>query len=492
MSWTDGDVINTEARLRRLSSAIPSSYTIFKIGSDYYAETNVAGGTNYGPDANATTVIQAAIDVLTSGGVIFLKSGTYPIDTKLSLAYPNIIIKGEGKGVTNIQPTSGFSDWVFEITGIAGYYSIRDLLVDCTNAQTTATGALNLVGSQHGDYSNLYLYRADVGTLLKLNTASHWNNFYNCRVVRALIGVHIAGASNANTFWGGYIGCASIANSKAVYIQNGSDNRWYRTDITTSVNGFDIDAGDRNILGNRFEVNDTEFDSYINIASGVRNTQVLCYVPFIEDAGSHTIVICPPTPLNINYGHFFDDFFGTAVDGRWNQSTGGTGVIAMVATTHGVVQISSGATSGGTATLNFNGNFNFVPTANTYMQAKIVGSMQDTTQMTVQVGFKRGATDYAYFEYDAGAGGVNWYCENDNGSGPTSTDTGVAGDTSSHTFEVIYTGTGKIRFLLDGVLESTSTTNISTLSTEPHLYIINKENVNKRFRVDYVQYGSPH
>ena len=66
MSWTSGEVINTQARLRRLSSAIPSSYTVFPIGGTYYAESNTAGGTDY-EGANATTVIQQAVDALTAG-----------------------------------------------------------------------------------------------------------------------------------------------------------------------------------------------------------------------------------------------------------------------------------------------------------------------------------------------------------------------------------------------------------------------------------------
>ena len=66
VDWRSGDVINTQARLRRLSSSIPSAYTVFKIGGTYYAETNTAGGTDY-EGADATTVIHQALAALTGG-----------------------------------------------------------------------------------------------------------------------------------------------------------------------------------------------------------------------------------------------------------------------------------------------------------------------------------------------------------------------------------------------------------------------------------------
>jgi len=49
--------------LRRLSRSIPSSYTVVKMGSKYYAECNLADGTDYS-GSDATTIIQEVMDSL--------------------------------------------------------------------------------------------------------------------------------------------------------------------------------------------------------------------------------------------------------------------------------------------------------------------------------------------------------------------------------------------------------------------------------------------
>jgi len=117
MSWSSGEVINSQARLRRLSGAIPSSYTVFKIGSTYYAECNVPGGTEYS-GADASTVIQAAINASPSGGKVvsigdftlstgltFLKTLSYEHYGTLKLSDPNMAMFTIGS--VSINPTGG-------------------------------------------------------------------------------------------------------------------------------------------------------------------------------------------------------------------------------------------------------------------------------------------------------------------------------------------------------------------------------------------------
>ena len=84
MSWTSGEVINTTTRLRRLSGAIPTSYTIFNMNDTYYAECNIPGGTTYYDD-DAATIINNAISALSNGGTIFVRNGTYEINSSLTL-----------------------------------------------------------------------------------------------------------------------------------------------------------------------------------------------------------------------------------------------------------------------------------------------------------------------------------------------------------------------------------------------------------------------
>ena len=105
MSWTSGDVINTTARLRRLSSAIPSSYTVFDIGGTIYAESNTAGGSDY-RGTDFTTVIQAAIDALPTGGRVHLKGQTTYTETAIVDVKDKIVLTGEGPSTIITQGTN--------------------------------------------------------------------------------------------------------------------------------------------------------------------------------------------------------------------------------------------------------------------------------------------------------------------------------------------------------------------------------------------------
>lgn len=117
MSWTSGETINTQLRLQRLSGSIPSSYTIMKIGSTYYAETNIPGGTEYG-DSDQMTVIQAAVDALRAGGagmrgcvgkIVF--RGLFDITDSVNLTDArNLWLSGFGPLSTRSseEPASGF------------------------------------------------------------------------------------------------------------------------------------------------------------------------------------------------------------------------------------------------------------------------------------------------------------------------------------------------------------------------------------------------
>jgi len=108
--WPDGELINPSGglRLKRLSSSIPSSYTVFKIGSIYYAEANFSTGTNYS-GTDTATVIQATVDALTNGGKIFIKRGTYPSLPNLIVENDGLTIQGEGdKTILNFASGKGF------------------------------------------------------------------------------------------------------------------------------------------------------------------------------------------------------------------------------------------------------------------------------------------------------------------------------------------------------------------------------------------------
>lgn len=92
MAWAANEVINSSARMRRLSGSIPTSYTMMKIDSTYYAECNVPGGTAISPDTDATTVLQNIVDALPNGASIWLREGTYTMSDEITVDDTRLIL----------------------------------------------------------------------------------------------------------------------------------------------------------------------------------------------------------------------------------------------------------------------------------------------------------------------------------------------------------------------------------------------------------------
>ena len=76
----------------------PTTYIIYKVGTEYRAVNGMTGKVDYyGTDA--TTVIQSAIDALpTSGGKILMKEGKYVLGTKIVINKNSVELAGTNKG----------------------------------------------------------------------------------------------------------------------------------------------------------------------------------------------------------------------------------------------------------------------------------------------------------------------------------------------------------------------------------------------------------
>ena len=129
-------------------------YEAYKnIGRKY---TRIAYGTN------ASMVIQAAIDALgTTGGKIFVKAGSYILNSPLDLLdKENIIIKGEGRDYEKVKGTilkakNGLNDHMIKIKGTGVYgrqvnITIRDLSLSGNGGNQNAGDAINVDGATLG------------------------------------------------------------------------------------------------------------------------------------------------------------------------------------------------------------------------------------------------------------------------------------------------------------------------------------------------------
>jgi len=110
-----------------------SYYEAIKGGTSSGAGTIAYGGANNAgaiDGTDAAAVIQAAIDVLTSGGYIFIKRGTYPIGTRIDHK-ENVWVYGEGIDVTILEDSAAL-----------------DEMWKQSNASNTFLGGLTLEGNK--------------------------------------------------------------------------------------------------------------------------------------------------------------------------------------------------------------------------------------------------------------------------------------------------------------------------------------------------------
>jgi len=104
MSVAEGENAS-QARMRRLQSSIPSTYTIYKDGSTFRAECNVAGGTDYsGTDAHS--VIENAANAYSSN-VLFFKPGTTYTSTNEIAVDNDLVIYAYGATIQGSESHTG-------------------------------------------------------------------------------------------------------------------------------------------------------------------------------------------------------------------------------------------------------------------------------------------------------------------------------------------------------------------------------------------------
>lgn len=136
MPWNiaDGDSVNSaylkdliENALGGGNPAQGASYVIFKSGSTYYARNGTDGTIDYS-GTNAATVIQAAIDALSSG-LVFLKGNASYVCTSALTQKAEIAIVGENRGTTFLDFSSGTSDGITTAAGNKRYLRISDLTI---------------------------------------------------------------------------------------------------------------------------------------------------------------------------------------------------------------------------------------------------------------------------------------------------------------------------------------------------------------------------
>jgi hypothetical protein len=202
MSLTDGEYWS-QARARRLQESIPTSYTVWKDGTSYRAESNKSGLPCYS-DTDLATVAQDALDSEEGGVDVYLKlKGNHTVSTTLNLTDGNKSLHGIWHGSTAARCTrlvAGFNstDGIIKVTDGLDYYRVEDLTL---SASTYATPCfVSTAGALHLELKNLQAYGTVGTTTYGFNiVGGQVHKMYNLYAEACQKGIYLASLAYRNT-----------------------------------------------------------------------------------------------------------------------------------------------------------------------------------------------------------------------------------------------------------------------------------------------------
>jgi len=151
--------------------ASEANYLVWKDGSTYYAKNGESGNIDYSGTV-ASTVIQAAIDALTSGGTVFLKQGTYTITAKISVTTNDISIIGEGDS-TFLNST--INDTILEFVATAPNYLydcwVKDLQIQGSKTAGVSQFGVKLKRCRRSGVINCFIQKSGHDGIYLLNSS---------------------------------------------------------------------------------------------------------------------------------------------------------------------------------------------------------------------------------------------------------------------------------------------------------------------------------
>lgn len=275
-----------------------ATYVIENDGTTIKAFNGTTGELAYS-GTNAATVIQSAINVLTAGGKIFIKQGTYELDAPLTSVANGLIIEGVGHGISGLlAPTKlklGNNVNLDVINMIHSNIIIRDLYIDGNKANNIAKGGIRLGGNDNSIENVGVLYAPGSAIILTGNYNYLKNAFTEyCDSY----GFYLTNDNNV------FDSCVSYDNKYAVY----------------------LDGADKNIFSNcMFEYNDQHsvfidgaqqniFDSCIIIGNGLATNNTYDAIRLSTKGATHSEynifgnLIIDSTAANVfRYGIYEED-----------------------------------------------------------------------------------------------------------------------------------------------------------------------------------------
>lgn len=285
-----------------------ASYVVFKVGSTYYRRNGSTGQVD-DSDSDAVSVIQAAINACTSGGLVFIKAGTYPIFSPIVIG-DYITLAGEGPYATTLTLADSVDDNIIESSGgeALNYAVIRDLYLYGNKANNAAGKGIDLFGAQRCSILNCRIESTDnngiefTGDVTYPSGVSYvaGNFIYDC----GLDGIFLGGfTSDIHLVWND-VGDSDVSN---IVLSSADSNTVKQNIIWGAQGGMGIDLYNVvgcGVVGNRVDE---------NLQYGIRST------------GSNNIVIVGNNVYN-NGRSGSGTFSGIVIDGtNTGQANPGTG-----------------------------------------------------------------------------------------------------------------------------------------------------------------------
>jgi hypothetical protein len=272
-----------------------ASYIVFQKGGQCYAKNGTTGHIEFGP-GDAASVIQSAINALTSGGKIFVKSGLYDLQTNTITLGQYMTLEGESESYLDTSPEAfkgtifkySGSDYAFKIPsrGNTPHSSGNNNIVSIKNFAvlvygSTYKGGIDFSYVDHGIIENVFIRametvrvtnsiglriqppKGNAITLINVKTygfyvgfhiSNDWVNLYDCKDFFSRTGFLVNNANDltqwpiginfyrphafANTYRGFHIedGSSILVQPIVENLATGGDTAFLFSDVRCAIN----------------------------------------------------------------------------------------------------------------------------------------------------------------------------------------------------------------------------------------------------------------
>jgi len=183
---------------------------------------------------------------------------------------------------------------------------------------------------------------------------------------------------------------------------------------------------------------------------------------------------------------FWDDFEGDSLKDLWRSTGDAGGSVAVTdAVSGGIVRITTDGDDDDEWYLDWGDIRSLLASKKITFEAYI--DLEQITVVNVRFGLYYDATHLIVFDFDTDSD-TNWMINTDDGTGPTSADSGITPDTDYHVYRIECFPSGEVSFWIDETQVSNSplTADIPTEHLQPYFYIQTREASAHYIDVDYV------